>query len=956
MRGLGLVAATLGVLSHLGDARRTRSHKHAVAATNQIKNGNFANGISGFETQGEVHVIHGQGPSGDKDKTNNVVELVAGEGRQDTGFSKRLVFSSSSISTWLNGLFALKTYTVSFRYTVVSSTKANACQIQAYMGLSLVGTTPFFPQVTASTSPATWLTFSNSITVRGTSSSAVTILYCRNGGTARAQIDSISVIDASTIATTSSTSSTTMKSTTSTAISSTSTSTSTTSSVLSSSSVSSISISASSLASSSILTSTTSTTQISSSTGSSVISSSSVTTSSSTTSSSASSATIDSTILVIASDDYLASSGNLGLLAYGIPYENLIIPQAGRDLPVLNSSSTQGRYGGIIVMDSVSYNYDGAWRSAVTNAQWDALYAYQTNFNIRMVRINEFPGPKFGVAAVSGGCCGDGVDQLVSISNNSDFPTANIKTNAGLSTKGLYHVPATITDPSTTRQVGKFGIATGFTSESVAAVINNSNGREQFVWFISWAPDWSQTSSFLQHSHIHWLTRGLFLGKRKVHLSCQIDDVQLSTGLYYPAGKEFKLRTADIEGHIDWQNNLNARLPAGSDFWLELAHNGNGDFIAATALKGALGICSPESAVDYNYPPDTPLEYVKPPGSGTNLCPDNLVEYSWSKTCATLDEFASWFMKPDNINHFAHVSHTFTHLELNNATYADASREIHFNQDWMAQMGIDKAARFSARGLIPPAITGLHNADVIKAWMDNGIYHVVGDNTRPVLRNANSKYWPLISTVASNGYDGLIIVPRFATTIHYNCDTAECTTREWIATSAGSGDYTSLLNQARTDNTRYLLSLMADPYMFHQANMRQVDMDTITIGSQTGKMSLVMSWTETIVQEMMRLANWPIQSLKHDDFTQYFLDRKALDDCKPRLSYVFSENGLSIKSVTVTATGNTCSASIPVTIPSGSVTSQGSVTTDQIGTEPPIQWVTLSGSPVTLALGKPIAL
>jgi len=33
-----------------------------------------------------------------------------------------------------------------------------------------------------------------------------------------------------------------------------------------------------------------------------------------------------------------------------------------------------------------------------------------------------------------------------------------------------------------------------------------------------------------------------------------------------------------------------------------------------------------------------------------------------------------------NRNAFAHVSHTFTHLNLNNATYSDAAKEIKFNQ------------------------------------------------------------------------------------------------------------------------------------------------------------------------------------------------------------------------------------------------------------------------------------
>jgi len=101
-----------------------------------------------------------------------------------------------------------------------------------------------------------------------------------------------------------------------------------------------------------------------------------------------------------------------------------------------------------------------------------------------------------------------------------------------------------------------------------------------------------------------------------------------------------------------------------------------------------------------------------------------------------------------------------THEALNNATYSDASKEISFNQAWLKQVGISAAQRFSAGGLVPPAITGLHNGDAIKAWRDNGIKNVVGDNTRPVLMNKDNSFWPLMSTVASNGYAGLLIMPR----------------------------------------------------------------------------------------------------------------------------------------------------------------------------------------------------
>ena len=85
-------------------------------------------------------------------------------------------------------------------------------------------------------------------------------------------------------------------------------------------------------------------------------------------------------------------------------------------------------------------------------------------------------------------------------------------------------------------------------------------------------------------------------------------------------------------------------------------------------------------------------------------------------------------MNSANRDAYAHVSHTFSHASLNNATYADVSKEISFNKAWLQQIGISEATRFSGKGLIPPAITGLHNGDAIRAWMDEGITNVVGDN------------------------------------------------------------------------------------------------------------------------------------------------------------------------------------------------------------------------------------
>ncbi|KAG8413411.1 hypothetical protein J3458_012975 [Metarhizium acridum] len=670
---------------------------------------------------------------------------------------------------------------------------------------------------------------------------------------------------------------------------------------------------------------------------------------------------VGSTVLILARNEGEAKSAAMGLDGYGIPYQKVIFPAGGTGLPVLNSSATQGNFGGIVVISNVAYDNNGTFASAVTSQQWAQINSYQSTFKVRMVRINEYPSAEYGTIVANTaepGCCGSNVEQKISLTNTALFPGANLKANAGVSTQGLWHYPATITNTTTTKEVASFDAAAGFPSKTTAAVVHSANGREQMVWFISWDPTWSQTSSYLQHAYIHWMTRSLFVGKRQSHLSAQVDDIHLDTELYSPANTTFKIRTGDLDAHVTWQKNLATRLPAGSDFWLEMGHNGNGNIIGATSTTSGGTTCKPAYAVDYTSPPDTPLEFVKPPGTGVDLWPAEFVSYTWSTTCANLDSLGAWFTKTANLNAFAHVSHTFSHEELNNATYHDASREISFNQAFLKSTGIDRAARFSPKGIIPPAITGLHNADAIKAWTDNGIVYVVGDNTRPVLRNQDSVYWPLRSTVQSNGREGITIVPRFATTIYYNCDLPACTLKEWIDTSGGSGDFNALLDNARAVNTRNLLSLQADPYMFHQANMRQIDVAPLTVGSQTGKLSLIMAWVETIAQEMTRLTNWPLLSLKHDDLATYFINRMTLDACQPKSSYTYSTDGKSIERVTVTANGNTCSVPVPVTFPGGIATTAlgGPLKSTQVGSEPPILWVTLSGKPVEIRLWTPVNL
>lgn len=108
---------------------------------------------------------------------------------------------------------------------------------------------------------------------------------------------------------------------------------------------------------------------------------------------------VANTILVFARDSASANVATLGLQGYGIPYQTVLVPQTGAALPVLNSSATQGNYGGILVLSEVSYQYSTGFLSALNASQWQALYDYQTAFGVRMVRLDVYPTPDMGKSA-----------------------------------------------------------------------------------------------------------------------------------------------------------------------------------------------------------------------------------------------------------------------------------------------------------------------------------------------------------------------------------------------------------------------------------------------------------------------------------------------------------------------------------------------------------------------------
>lgn len=216
----------------------------------------------------------------------------------------------------------------------------------------------------------------------------------------------------------------------------------------------------------------------------------------------------------------------------------------------------------------------------------------------------------------------------------------------------IFHNPATITNSSIAWEIAKFQ------GSGTAAVINQIGSRQQMVWFLPFALDWAPSSNYLQHAWINWVTRGLYVGFRRTYFSTQVDDMFLETPLYRPQGQSFRLKPDDLDVHVTWQATLNAKMPKGSEYFIEVGHNGNGDIEASTDTTEGATICNPDTGIEYPDQIDGPPDYTKPPGTGKDIWPTTPTEYTWSLECAEIDELQNWFADETNRDAFAHISHT----------------------------------------------------------------------------------------------------------------------------------------------------------------------------------------------------------------------------------------------------------------------------------------------------------
>ena len=197
-----------------------------------------------------------------------------------------------------------------------------------------------------------------------------------------------------------------------------------------------------------------------------------------------------------------------------------------------------------------------------------------------------------------------------------------------------------------------------------AATRSYPDGREALVLTFAQSPVAVHTLQ-LAYGIVHWLTRGLFVGEHHVYLAAQIDDFFLASQLY-PTGT-YRITADDLQAFTNWQNGRRAD-PLTSQFRAAFAFN-------AFGAKA----------------------------SGRDALTDKALE---------LGPTFEW------------INHTWDHTEMDAMSYADAFEEFGQNNQYGLGAGL---SRYRAENLVTPSISGLQNAEVMRAAFDVGIRQLVSD-------------------------------------------------------------------------------------------------------------------------------------------------------------------------------------------------------------------------------------
>jgi hypothetical protein len=366
----------------------------------------------------------------------------------------------------------------------------------------------------------------------------------------------------------------------------------------------------------------------------------------------------------------------------------------------------------------------------------------------------------------------------------------------------------------------------------------------------------------LGYGVVNWVTRGVFLGERKIYLSAQPDDVFIPDDLWDPVTKTTPVNSPTFRHRNDatdynslaaWQDALRANTQTAA-FRLELPFNGVGYNTTDPAylnqgestdtLSPAVRI-NPDAFRWINHTWDH--RSLDPEGGFTPTVSSMLQQFQWNHEVATGQRSGN----PDNGG--LRVTFGFGNYNQNAFIQPDISG-LESNVFWEAAQGfgfryilMDTSKTYDFRPTLGPIAP------------NTGFY-----STRDTFVPANPR---------------ILIIPRYPTNLFYNVSTPD----EWVSeynylyaalppSQGGVGyvsTYQQILDRESEVLVRYMLKYNANSWMFHAANLRDYD------GAGLNNKSLLSALLDAVTNKYKAMYSLPVLSPSQTGIGQIMEARMA---------------------------------------------------------------------------------
>ncbi|MEZ4606931.1 MAG: hypothetical protein R2865_09075 [Deinococcales bacterium] len=355
---------------------------------------------------------------------------------------------------------------------------------------------------------------------------------------------------------------------------------------------------------------------------------------------------------------------------------------------------------------------------------------------------------------------------------------------------------------------------------------------------------------------LKWVSRGVFIGERRMYLNIDVDDWYLASDVWNPSlngndpNQQYRISGKDALAVRTGMLSLRSRYPQASSLIYNIAFNAS---LAASARSSCSGSPSLEAAT---LCINTSLNWI------SHTYTHSLMDFLNYATSRYEMDQNSAFAQQVGLSYNAQTLVTGNHSGLGWFKIADGQA-----RGWTCQYDQVPTDEYCQFGLIHS------NAEMLRAAADVGIKYLAA-NRGWYSHTAECDSCGIVHPLDSR----IFLVPRWPTNIFYNTGTPDQNVSEFNYLYGPNGiirdgngnpffssnqTYTQMLDFEANTALYHILSFSPYPHFFHQENFRQYS---------TGK-SLISDWTDAVLKSYTSYFNLPILSMKWLDFAKLTEER-----------------------------------------------------------------------------------